>query len=265
MRPWRTGTVLPTSRPSSPECAHDRGVRTHQAVRTEARRRRSVVRRRRRQGHRLPGSQRRRQVDDDADDPRFGPSHGRVLDDQREAPVGHAPRHAGGRRAPRRRLRAPDPQGLRPPLGAGRVQPHPEAAGGRGHRAGRPRRRRRPTGRPVLPRHAPAARPRRLAPRRPGHAPLRRAGERTGPGGRALAARLLQVLGDRGQDRARLEPPLERDAAHGGRPGRHRSGPAAVRRLRRRLHDPVGPALGPRPQPAGAEPGRVAPAAGRGR
>src|SRR5689334_4984569 len=49
---------------------NDRGLRTHQEVRRQARRGRPELHRRARPGHRLPGPERRRQVDDDENDPR---------------------------------------------------------------------------------------------------------------------------------------------------------------------------------------------------
>ena len=82
--------------------------------------------------------------------------------------------------------------------------------------------RREAEGRRLLARHAPAARHRRRAARRPAGADDGRAVQRHGPGGHRLDADVPARARRRGPRRAGLQPPDERAAGHRRPPGRRR-------------------------------------------
>ena len=90
---------------------------------------------------------------------------------------------------------------------------------------GRPRGRGTASRRRVLDGDAPAAGPRRRAARRPRDPRARRAGQRAGPRGRALAARPHPVDGGRGPHGLRLQPPPRRAGADHRRRRDHRPRP----------------------------------------
>ena len=176
-------------------------------------------------GHRVPRPQRRRQVDDHA-------RHGRA--DPADLRVGHRPRSSlrrpaqpgpRGRRPPRRLRparrpdRPRDPPGRRHDHGAAHVAGRRDARDGLAH----PDRGRTP-GEELLARHAPAARHRHRADRRPRGADPRRARQRPRPGRHPLDARPAHRLRAQGRHRAALLAPAARDRGHRRRPGRHRPG-----------------------------------------
>ena len=92
-------------------------------------------------------------------------------------------------------------------------------------------------GQGLLARHAPAARHRRRAPRRPARGAVRRADQRARPRRGAVDPRAAAAAGRRGAHRAGLEPPDERDAADRRPARRHRSRAADRRRDDRRDPD----------------------------
>ena len=147
--------------------ARDRRRRADQALRRGHGRRRPVLRGPRGRGHGLPRAQRRGQDDHAADGARPRPADGRSRDDPRAAVPGAARARPLGRRQPRDLRHAPGPLGAQPPARARRVRGAAGVAGRRGARPRRDARRRRPARRRVLDRHAPAARARRHAARRP--------------------------------------------------------------------------------------------------
>ena len=168
--------------------SRDRGNRSHEGLRRQARRRRSELHRQAGGGHRLSRAERLRQVDHDAADPRARPAERRRRDRQRQALP--RPRCAAARSGSAARS-ALHPHG---PL---RVQPSARACADAWDRAQarpgvdrprRPARCRAQAGRQVLARHGAAARHRDRAARRPAHPPARRAGERARPRGDPLDA-----------------------------------------------------------------------------
>ena len=129
----------------------------------------------------------------------------------------------------------------------------PRLPGRRGPRPGGPRRRRGPPRRRLLPRHAAAAGPGRRPARGPRRPRAGRAGQRPGPRGDPVAARIHPVPRARGgPHRPGLQPPAlggRADRRPGGHRGRRATGPrghhrAAPLRRRRRRH-------GARAQPRG--------------
>ena len=106
----------------------------------------------------------------------------------------------------------------------------PRRPGRRGARPGRPGRRGRPAGRRLLPGHAPAARAGDGAARRPRRPRARRAGQRAGPRGHPVAARLPPAPGPRaGPHGAGVQPPAVRGGADGRPRGHRRRRPAGAR------------------------------------
>ena len=88
----------------------------------------------------------------------------------------------------------------------------------------------RPPGPRLLARHAPAARHRHRADRRPRGADPRRAGQRPRPGRHPVDARPAARLRRPGRHRAALLAPAARDRGHRRRPGRDRQRPDRRRR-----------------------------------
>src|SRR6185436_17451088 len=101
---------------------------------------------------------------------------------------------------------------------------HRDRSGGRSARPCRPDRRRRPPGRRVLARHAPAAGAGGRAARRPRHADPGRAGQRPGPARRALAARADPGARRAGAVGARVQPRAGGAGTGRRRRDRHREG-----------------------------------------
>ena len=178
-----------------------------------------------------------RQVHHDAADPRAG--HGRR---------GNARRSAAGRtdRYGRRLTQVgalldaaavhPGRRASRPPALAGPQQRPGQAPGRRGAGPGRAGERGPQTRRRLLPRHAPAARHRRGAARRPADPDAGRTGERARPGRHRVDPWSVAAAGRRGPRGVRLQPP-------DGRAGGHREPPAGDRpRPADRGHRGPGPA-----------------------
>ena len=120
------------------------------------------------------------------------PDHPRPRHDARSTapPTPPSPsRPAGSARCWRRRSTRPAPAATTCGCTAAAAG-IPRRAGRRGARPGRARPRPAPEGRRLLPRHAAAARAGDRAARRPGGARARRAGQRAGPRGHPVAARL---------------------------------------------------------------------------
>ena len=168
-------------------------------------------------GHRLPRSQRVGQEHHDALHARPRPRRHRRRAVRRQDVRQPADAAARGRRAARRRLRAPGS------LGRNHLR---WIAASNGLRKRASTRCSRPVGltavggKPaahVLARHAPAARPGRRAARRAEHDHPRRAGQRPRSRGHPLDPRRAGAPGRPGQDRARQQPPAVRDGADGQR------------------------------------------------
>ena len=156
---------------------------------------------------------------------------------------------ARGRRAARRRLRAPRPQRPQPPALARGVERAAAFPGRRGARTGRADHGRRTRVQDLLARHAPTARAGRRAARRPAHRDPRRAGQRARPGGHPLDPRRAGAPRRRRADGARQQPPAVGDGADGQRSGRDRPGPVDRAVLGRRVRRPPRRSLGARPEP----------------
>ena len=173
--------------------------------------------------------------------------------------VGLTPAGSGTRRRPRRPLRRPAEPGSRGRRPARRLgparrpyrpgdphprRPHhgaPRQPGGRDAGAGLAQREGgRPQGAQLLARHAPAARHRHRAHRRPCRADPGRAGQRARPGRHPLDARPAAGVRRPGRDRAALLPPAARDRGDRRRPRGHRPRPD------RRPGDQAGAAVGGR-------------------
>ena len=164
--------------------------------------------------HRLPGPQRCRQVHDDADDPGAGPPPRQRAD--RRQPY----RDLGTRCGPSARCstrsgctptgpRGPHLRGWRAPTGSrqSRVDEVLDLVGlteVAGKRAGGSRW------------VCPSAWASRGALRRPGGAAVRRAGQRSRPGGHRLDPEVHAAAGRQGPHRAGLQPPAVRDGPHRG-------------------------------------------------
>ncbi len=103
-----------------------------------------------------------------------------------------------------------------------RKQRDPAVTSQRGAGVGRVVERRPQAGRDVLARDEPAARDRGRAARRSADAALRRAGERSRPGGHRVDPRAVPAPGVGGTHRVRVEPSDERDGDHGPGPDRDR-------------------------------------------
>ncbi len=202
----------------------DRDRWAEQALRQGPGRVGHVLRGRRGPRDRLPGAERGGQVNDPAHAARPDPGRPRHRHLRRQALRGaRSSQHARGRRA-RERIVSPRALGAQPSARARRRGRAPAGARDRAARAGGPHRGGGPARQGLLDGHAPAARDRGRAARRPRGADPRRAHQRARPARHPLGPRPAARPGRPRARGARVEPPALRGGAERRRRGRDRAG-----------------------------------------